>query len=233
MPQNLLLIPGLTCTAALWVPQISGLAQQADITIADHSRHASMQAIAASILADAPPRFALAGLSMGGYIAFEIMRQAPERVTRLALLDTGAKPFDASQTAARQALIDLANRDGMAAVLEKLTPIFIHPDRLGDTTLRATITQMGRDTGATVFARQQAAIMSRPDSRPTLPQIRCPTLVLVGQQDLLTPVAEHELIAAGIPGAKLTIISDCGHLSTLEQPAAVNAALLAWLASPL
>jgi pimeloyl-ACP methyl ester carboxylesterase len=229
MSQPLLLIPGLTCTAALWAPQIAALRAHATITIADHSGHETMAQIAQHILSNAPQRFALAGLSMGGYIAFEIMRQAPDRVTRLALLDTSAKPFNPMQAPGRYALVALAREEGMDAVLRQLLPMFLHPARVHDEALVATVLQMGRDTGPDAFDRQQAALMSRPDSRPTLAAIRCPTLVLVGAQDLLTPVAEHEAIAAGIAGSTLEIISDCGHLSTLERPDAVNRSMAAWL----
>jgi pimeloyl-ACP methyl ester carboxylesterase len=229
MRQPLVLVPGLTCTAALWAPQVTALAAHATPTIADHTGHASMSGIAAQILSKAPPRFALAGLSMGGYIAFEIVRQAPERVTRLALLDTSAKPFDQTQAPGRHALVALARAEGMDVALRKLLPVFLHPDHQKDDALVATVLKMGRDTGPDTFERQQTALMSRPDSRPTLARIRCPTLVLTGAQDLLTPVAEHELMASAIPGATLEIVADCGHLSTLEKPSAVNAALAAWL----
>lgn len=229
MSQHLVLVPGLTCTAALWAAQISALGPLASVSVADHTSDATMAGIARNILAKAPPRFALAGLSMGGYIAFEIMRQAPERVTRLALLDTSANPFDPSQAPAREALIGLARAKGMDAALRRLLPAFLHPSRLEDAALVETVLQMGRDTGPDTFARQQAAIMSRPDSRPTLKTIACPTLVLTGAQDLLTPVADHQAIAAGIAGSTLEIIPDCGHLTTLEKPDAVNAAMLAWL----
>ncbi len=229
MTQSLILVPGLTCTAALWAPQIAALGPHATITVADHSGHDTMAAIARQILSTAPAQFALAGLSMGGYIAFEIMRQAPERVTRLALLDTSAKPFDPSQAPARDALIAHARAEGMEAAVSKLMPVFLHPVHIKDAALVATVLKMGRDTGPDTFALQQAAIMARPDSRPTLAAIRCPTLVLTGAQDLLTPVAEHELIAAGIAGSRLEIIADCGHLSTLEKPDAVNRAMSTWL----
>ena len=230
---HLLLVPGLTCTAALWAPQVAAFSSHATISIGDHTTADTMAGIARVILAAAPPRFALAGLSMGGYIAFEIMRQAPDRVTHLALLDTGAKPFNQAQAPQRQALVELANTVGMEATIAKLLPVFVHPSRLGDEPLVAVVKQMARDTGAATFARQQTAIMSRPDSRPTLADIRCPTLVLTGAQDLLTPVTEHREIAAGIAGARLEIIADCGHLSTLERPAAVNAAMARWLGVPV
>jgi pimeloyl-ACP methyl ester carboxylesterase len=228
MTQDLVLVPGLVCTAALWAPQIDALQAFARVTVADHSGHDTVSGIAASILAAAPPRFALAGLSLGGYIAFEIMRQAPQRVSRLALLDTSAKPFDTAQTPQRLALIELARVNGLGPVTERLLPMFIHPDRVTDTLLVETVRQMADDTGFDTFVRQQKAIMSRVDSRPTLRSIKVPTLVLTGRQDLLTPVSEHEEIAKGIEGSHLVIVERCGHLSTLERPEAVNEALRVW-----
>jgi pimeloyl-ACP methyl ester carboxylesterase len=229
MSQDLVLVPGLVCTAALWGPQVAALQSSARITIADHTRHQTVGEIAASILAAAPPRFALAGLSLGGYIAFEIMRQAPERVTKLALLDTSAKPFDPAQRPQREALIETARAEGLTPVSDRLMPVFIHPDRLNDAALIKTVRTMAINTGFDTFVRQQMAIMSRPDSRPTLAAIKVPTLVLTGRQDLLTPVSEHEDIARGIKDAKLVIIEHCGHLSTLECPGDVSAAMQAWL----
>ncbi len=227
----LVLIPGLACTATLWAPQVAALSKHYDITIGDHTRHDTMGAIAKHILAKAPPQFALAGLSMGGYIAFEIMRQAPERVTRLALLDTKATLDPPERANERRLLVEEGRRNSMHAVMKKLLPAFIHTDRLSDTRLVAVVRKMGTDTGIEVFARQQEAIISRADSRLTLAKIKCPTLVLVGRQDLLTPVSEHEAMALKIPDAHLEVIDNCGHLTTLERPSAVTTALRRWLRS--
>jgi pimeloyl-ACP methyl ester carboxylesterase len=226
---KLVLVPGLLCTAALWAPQIAALSDIADCTVADHTRHDTMEGIARAILAAAPERFALAGLSMGGYVAFEIVRQAPERVERLALLDTGSRADTPERTAARRDLLATAEREGVAHAQELLMPALIYPARLADKALVETILQMAADTGLEAFQRQEAAIIGRPDNRPLLPGIRCPTLVLVGEQDALTPPALAREIAAGIPGARLEVVPDCGHLSTLERPEAVNSALRAWL----
>jgi pimeloyl-ACP methyl ester carboxylesterase len=226
---NLVLVPGLLCTRTLWEPQIAALGDIAAMTVADHTRHDSMEAIARSILATAPERFALAGLSMGGYIAYAILRQAPERVTRLALLDTGCGADTPERKEARLRRNKLARRDGTGAVQDELMPLLIHKDRLADKAFTALVRQMAVDTGTEALIRQHAALMGRPDSRPFLPSIKCPTLVLVGREDALTPVAMAEEIAAGIPGARLEIVPDCGHLSTLERPDAVNRALRTWL----
>jgi pimeloyl-ACP methyl ester carboxylesterase len=226
---KLVLVPGLLCTRALWEPQIAALSSIADCTVADHTRHRTMAGIARSILKTAPDRFALAGLSMGGYVAYEIVRQAPERVERLALLDTGSRADAPQRTAARRELVAKAEREGVRRAQELLMPALIHPSRRSDKPLVETILQMAIDTGLAAFKRQEEAIIGRPDSRPLLPSIRCPTLVIVGREDALTPPDLAREIARGIPGAKLAIIADCGHMSTLEQPEAVNRALRVWL----
>ena len=228
---NLVLVPGLICTRDLYGPQIDALRDHAEIMVADHTRHESMAEIAASILAAAPERFALAGLSMGGYIAFEIMRQAPERVTRLALLDTSARPDTDDNRDRRAKLIALADKGKFKGVSKQLLPLFIHPDRLADEELTATIFKMAADTGKDAFKRQQTAILNRVDSGPNLQTIACQTCMIVGRQDALTPVEVAQEIAAGIPGAELNIIEDCGHLPTLETPDQVNDILKSWLLS--
>jgi pimeloyl-ACP methyl ester carboxylesterase len=226
---NLVLVPGLLCTGALWGPQIAALSDVADCMVADHTRHDSMAGIARSILAAAPERFALAGLSMGGYIAYEMLRQAPERVERLALLDTGYRADTPERTAARRALVATAEREGVHRVQELLLPVLIHKARLGDEALLDVVLRMAIDTGLEAFKRQEEAIIGRPDNGPMLASIRCPTLVLVGREDALTPVEQHREMAAAIPGAQLEIVPDSGHLSTLEQPEAVSRALREWL----
>ena len=227
---HLVLVPGLLCTGALWGPQIDALSDIADITIADHTRHDSMAAIASAILDRAPDRFALAGLSMGGYISYDIVRQAPERVLKLALLDTGARADAPERAASRRELIATAESEGIRRAPEVLMPVLVRKPRMSDKPLIDTIVQMAEDTGLEAFKRQQTAIMTRPDNRPLLPSIKCRTLVLVGREDALTPVELSQEIAAGIPGAQLEIVPECGHMSTLEQPDAVNRALRAWLA---
>jgi pimeloyl-ACP methyl ester carboxylesterase len=188
-----------------------------------------MAAIARRILAAAPPRFALAGLSMGGYIAFEIMRQAPERVAKLALLDTGPRTDTPEQTERRRVLMAMAKEGRYAEIPELAFPLYVHGNRHGDEALKRIVRGMAEDTGLEAYLRQQQAILSRPDSRPGLVAISCPTLVLVGEGDEATPPELAREIAAGIPGSRLVTIPDSGHLSTLEQPAAVTKALVDWL----
>ena len=225
----LVLVPGLLCSARLYAAQVAALWPHGPVMLADHRRDAEMSAIAERILAEAPPRFALAGLSMGGYIAFAMMRLAPERIARLALLDTSARPDLPEQKTAREKFIVMAQAGKLAEVVETLAPRFLHRSRSNDEALRRTIREMATETGVEAFVRQEKAIMSRPDSRPLLAAIKCPTLVLVGEGDELTPPELAKEIAAGISGARLVVVADCGHLSTLDRPEPVNAALAAWL----
>lgn len=231
-PLPTLLLPGLAATARLYAAQIPLLWQFGPVMLADHRRDDSIGAIARRILDQAPPRFALLGLSMGGYIGFELLRQAPGRVLRLALLDTTARPDTPEQTARRRVLIEQARTGRFGEVADLLYPGLVHPDRLGDDSLREQVRCMAEETGAEAFIRQQTAIMNRLDSRPQLAAIGCPTLVLVGDADQLTPPERAQEIAAAIPGARLVVVPASGHLSTLEQPERVNAALLEWLAAP-
>jgi pimeloyl-ACP methyl ester carboxylesterase len=225
----IVLVPGLLCTADLYRAQMPVLEDAGPVTVADHTRDDGMAAIAQRLLAAAPPRFALVGLSMGGYIAFEVMRRAPERVARLALLDTSARPDRPEQTQSRRALIELARAGRLEEVADRLLEVFIHRDRLGDAPLCVKVRAMAHTTGAEAFVRQETAIIARPDSRPDLAAIRCPTLVLVGDADALTPPDCAVEIADGIDGACLVTVAHCGHLSPLERPDAVTDALVTWL----
>jgi pimeloyl-ACP methyl ester carboxylesterase len=225
----LILAPGLLCTDRLFQPQASGLADIASVAVADTTPFDNVGDAAAAILSAAPPRFALGGLSMGGYVAFEVLRRAPERVRGLALIDTSARPDTPEQIARRTDLIALARRGTFKGVTAQLLPMLIHPDRLEDEALTGIIFEMAEAVGQEAFVRQQQAIMARPDSRPDLAGIRCPTLVLVGEDDRLTPPAIAREMADAIPGAILETIPDCGHVASLEQPEAVNAALRRWL----
>lgn len=197
--------------------------------IADHTRDDSMAAIARRILAAAPPRFTLAGLSMGGYICFEIVRQAAQRVAKLALLDTSARPDTPEQTGNRKRLIEMAARGRLSEIADTMFERLVAPARRSDAQLRELNRLMTEEVGAEAFARQERAIMERSDSRPTLAAIRCPTLVLVGDSDQLAPPERAAEISGGIDGARLVTVRDCGHLSTLERPEDVTQALLSWL----
>lgn len=229
VPSELVLVPGLLCNRELWAHQTANLAHIARITVADVTHDDSIAAMAQRLLALAPPKFALAGLSMGGYIAQEVMRQAPDRVTRLALLDTSARPDSEDQRARRRGLIELSTRCQFKGVTPHLLPLLVHPDRLDDALLVARITAMAEDVGQAGFVRQQTAIMGRIDGRPSLRQIQCPTMVIGGADDVITPPEVMGEIAELVPGASYHLLPDCGHLSTMEEPDVVTDLMATWL----
>lgn len=229
-PQPLVLVPGLLCDALLWAPQIEGLADVADAWVPAPTQHASVEDLASAALAACPfERFALAGLSMGGYIAMAMQCQAPQRVTRLALLDTHAGTDVPAASATRRELVARSRAEGLGAVADTLLPRLVWPQAPRHAALRAVVRSMAHNVGLEAFARQQESIIGRPDARAGLKAVACPTLVACGAQDILTPLAAHEEIAGLVPGARLAQFPDCGHLSTLEQPARVNQALRDWL----
>lgn len=227
----ILLVPGLVSSPRIYAPVLPALWQFGPVTVANHIRDDHMALIARRILAEAPPHFALAGHSMGGYIAFEIMRQAPERVAKLALLNTQARPDTPEATARRRSMMARAKGGEYRAVLDELFPGFVHPSRREDADLRQLVYDMGEDVGAEAFVRQQEAIISRPDSRPVLATIKCPTLVLSGDEDNTIPNALSVEMADNIHNAKLVILPNCGHLPQPEQPEATADALVEWLRS--
>lgn len=225
----IVLIPGLASSSRIYAPVLPPLWRFGPVSIANHIRDDSMGAIARRILSEAPPRFALAGHSMGGYVALEIMRQAPERVARLALINTQARPDTPEASDKRHGLIAQVKAGGLRDVLTAMFPLLVHPSRANDAGLRQLILDMGDDVGAEGFINNQTAIIARADSRPTLATIRCPTLVLSGDTDQLIPNALSAEMASGIAGATLMILPDCGHCPQPEQPRATAAALEEWL----
>lgn len=228
--EPLILVPGVLCDADLYRDQVLALTPHADVSITmEQVRHDTLPAIARAILDAAPPRFALCGLSMGGIIAFEIMRQQPERVSRLALLDTNARDILADERKVREGRMRLVANGHVDVMIGLQLSRFIPLTRLGDEALVDRVLKMVRRVGAATYLRQERALLQRVDSRPSLGTIACPTLVLCGREDAATPLAMSQEIAAAIPGAVLEIVEECGHLSTMEQPEAVNAALLRWL----
>lgn len=229
MNRPLLLLPGLLNDHRLWAAQMEALAPLARCVVADLTLDDSLAGMAARVLAHAPERFALAGLSMGGYVAMEILRRAPERVERLALLDTTARADTPEQTQRRKDAVAVAKAGGFDKIMPTMLPVLVHPDHMALERVGGVAKDMARAVGPEAFARQQNAIMHRPDSRPGLPRIGCPTLVLVGEDDAATPPDRAEEMAELIPGARLEVVRHCGHLSTLEQPEAVAAAMGEWL----
>lgn len=231
MKHPLVLLPGLGADAELYGHQIRHLRDIADPVFVDLSPYDSRAAMAQAALDQAPPRFALAGMSMGGWVAQEVVHRAPERVTKLALLNTWARPQDAALCAARQRAIRLIEEGRFEEVLSEHLPNVLHPDRLADEPLTTSILAMQRRVGPEVFLRQMRAMaaLERTDNRPPLCGVACSTLVIHGRQDAIFSLEEHERLAAAIPNAKLAIIEDCGHGSPMERPQAVTALLRYWL----
>ena len=227
---SLLLLPGLLCDEELWREQVRDLAAVADIGVADLTQDDSVAGMAARVLATAPPHFALAGLSMGGYVAFEILRQQPERVSKLALFDTSAAPDSPLRAMQRRAFgLRLLDRGRFAGVTQQLLPPLVHARHV-DGPVGAQVRAMAQRVGAQAYRRQQTAILQRPDSRPLLAAIDVPTLIVVGEDDQLTPPAAAEEMHRGIAGSVLERIPDCGHLPTLETPQLATDLLRRWLA---
>lgn len=224
----LLLLPGLLCDAGLWAPQAEALADVAEVQVADLTQDDRVEAMAARVLAQAPARFALAGLSMGGYVAFEILRQAPARVSRLALLDTTAAPDSPERALQRRRSLAILKRGRFLGVTKQLLPTLVHPRHVHGPVGQA-VQAMAQRVGPEAYRRQQTAILHRPDSRPLLPTLTQPTLVLGGADDTLTPPAVLQALAAPIPQAQWHTLPDCGHLPTLEQPEATTALMRLWL----
>jgi pimeloyl-ACP methyl ester carboxylesterase len=235
MRMDLLLLPGLLCDSRLWRDQEAGLAGAARVVVADLALDDSLEAMARRALAAMPGRFALCGLSMGGYVAMAMMRLAPERVSRLCLMDTSAAPDSRAQAARRRGLIAQLGDAALhfRGVTPRLLPSLLHPDRLGDAALTGEVTAMAERVGREAFIRQQRAILARPDSRPGLSAITVPTLVAVGSADRLTPPAQAREIVGLIAGARLEVLDGCGHLPPLEAPERVTALLRGWLAMPV
>ncbi len=239
MPREpLLLVPGLMCDATVWQPLLPALqAGGRDCRVVDHGDAHGLPQMAHQLLAGAPPRFALAGHSMGARVALEVLRSAPGRVARVALLDTGylaraaGAPGD-EEARKRQALLDVARRDSVRAMAMQWVQGMVHPDRLQDAALLDTIVGMFERKSPDVFERQIRALLQRPDASEVLRAIRVPTLVLCGRQDSWAPVPQHEAMHALIPGAVFEVIEDAGHMAPMERPQAVAGALLRWLETP-
>lgn len=225
----LILLPGLLNDWRLWRAQVDALADIAEPVVPDLGGDDSLEALARRVLDAAPRRFALAGLSMGGYLAFEILRQDPARIERLALLDTSARPDLPEQAERRRTLIGLARSGRFAEIPPALLPAMVAPGHAQDPARGGLFLEMAETVGAEAFARQQTAIMNRPDSRPFLPAVAVPTVVVCGRQDSLTTPEMMGEIAAGIPRAAFVLIEEAGHLSPIEQPHAVSAVLRYWL----
>ena len=223
-----LLIPGLNTTPDVFRQVGPALWPLGPVTVANHLEGEGIAGIAAAILRDAPPRFALLGFSLGGYLAFEILRQAPERVAKLCLLDTTARPDSPEATAKRRDRIGIARNGGFSKTLDGAYDDAVHPDHIGRAELRSLSKAMSLAVGPETFIRHQEAIIAREDSRPMLASIRVPTAVIVGDADKITPPEAAYEMADTIPGATLTVIERAGHMAVIEQPEATTGAIVAW-----
>jgi pimeloyl-ACP methyl ester carboxylesterase len=230
--KTLYLLCGLLCDDVTWEAQANALRARYDVRVLNFPDRDSLASMAAQVLADAPPRFALAGHSMGGRVALEVCRQAPGRVERLALLDTGYEGVAAGEAERRAILVNKAQRHGIDSIaatwgLPMLAPA--HRDHPALT--QAMLAMVGRMSGD-IYAAQTRALLGRPDAREVLEGLRCPTLILCGRQDGWSPPERHEQMAGLVPGSMLRLVDDCGHMSMMEQPQAVLAAIEEWLALP-
>jgi len=221
---------GQLLTAECWAPQVAALSADYDLRFSDHTRDETIAGMASRLLAEAPPRFHLVAHAMGGFTAFEVLRQAPERIISLVLIATLAPNDGPTQTERRLGYIRLVEGGQFDEVVEERIPILLHPARREDAALLNTVRGMAADIGADTFLRQQRAIMSRADSRPSLGAIPVPTLLIRGAQDGITTQAHVDEIVAGVPDIRLETIDDCGHLPTLEKPATTSRILASWLA---
>ncbi len=228
---ELVLLPGLLCDAALWRDQVAALEGEARVWCADLTKGETLEALAEDVLARAGPRFALAAFSLGGYVAQVIARLAPERLDRLALLDTSAKPDTPARAAERAALMRAAAAPGaFRGITDRLLARFVHPARLADADLSERIGAMTRRLGREVFLRQNA--MARSDGTAALARLTGPLLILCGAQDAITPASDHRALADALPGSRLVIVPECGHMAPMEAPDAVTHALRDWLRAP-
>jgi pimeloyl-ACP methyl ester carboxylesterase len=232
MQPTLMLLPGLVCDAAVWAPQVAALPAQC--VVPAWGLRDSLTAMAEQVLAEAPTeRFSMAGHSMGGRVALEVMRLAPQRVERLALLSTGTHPLAAGEAgekekAGRMALLKIAQEQGMRAMAQEWAKGMVHPDRIGGPIFEQVLAMFDRGSAAQ-YAAQINALLHRPDAAPLLPGIQCPTLVLTGRDDAWSGPAQHQAMATAIPVAQLVIVEHSGHMCTMEQPQVVSEALSDWL----
>lgn len=231
MPQRstVVLLPGLLSDEDIWRGPIQRLSKSHDVVCPGFLDHGSIEAMARDVLARAPERFSLAGHSMGGRVALEIAARAPERLERLALLNTGFRPARPGEAEARSRLIRIALEEGMAALASHWLPPMLPASRLRDDALMGRLTAMVERATPRLFQRQIGALLTRPNAHRGLAAISCPTALIVGRQDAWSPPAQHQEMAALIPGAWLSVIEDCGHMSPAEQPEAITDALEAWM----
>ncbi|MFT3906478.1 MAG: alpha/beta hydrolase [Steroidobacteraceae bacterium] len=231
---QLVLAPGLLCDAEVWRAQRAALAEFGDIFIPQYAQLNSLPAMAERLLGSVKGSFAIAGHSMGGRVALEVFRQAPQRVLGLALLDTAYQPLAGGEVgekerAGRLKLLNIAQTQGMHAMASEWVLPMVHPSRHEDRALLDTIVRMMERASPEIYAAQINALLCRPDATKLLPQIACPVLTLCGAEDLWSPAARHREMAQMVQHGEFVVIPDCGHMSPMERPGAVNVALRDWL----
>jgi pimeloyl-ACP methyl ester carboxylesterase len=229
MSQDIVLIPSQLCTDLVWEPQLPVLSAFARPRVFVQRDHDTVGAMAQSVLDASPEGFTLITHGMGGFVAFEMLRRAPQRIGKLVLMSALAPADTPKQTERRMGYIRLVEQGRFDGIIEERIPMLVHPSRTGDAALTAILRRMASDTGPEVFQRQQRAIMARPDSRPMLASIPCPTVLVFGRQDGITSIEHQNEMLNTIPNVRLEILEDCGHMMTLEKPADVNARLSAFL----
>lgn len=225
MSQDIVLIPSQLCTELVFEPQMPVLSQLGRPRVFVQRDHDTVGAMAQSVLDASPERFALVTHGMGGFVAFEMLRRAPQRIGKLVLMSALAPADTPKQTERRMGYIRLVEQGRFDGIIEERIPMLVHPSRTGDAALTAILRRMASDTGPEVFQRQQRAIMARPDSRPMLASIACPTMLVFGRQDGITTIEHQKEMRDAIPDVRLEIIEDCGHMMTLEKAEEVNALL--------
>ncbi len=235
--QPLVLLPGLLCDDEVWASQITALGDVADCVCVDYGELDSLRSMAEKVLRVAPPRFAVAGHSMGGRVALEVYRLAPERVTRIGLFDTAFAPLPAGDAGERErrsryALLEVAQNEGMGAMARQWLPPMLHPENMKNEALFEAIIRMLERKTPLIHAAQIKALLERPDATAVLASIRCPALMLTGGQDAWSPPSIHQTMAQAVPGSRLVVIPNCGHMAPMESPEAVTAAMRDWLAAP-
>jgi pimeloyl-ACP methyl ester carboxylesterase len=226
----LLLLPGTLCSPALFAHQVARLEDVAAPRVVAVHLHDNLRDVARYVLGQVEGAFAVAGLSYGGIVAFELWRQAPERIARMALLNTNPRPASPEMRERQQRFVGMAHLGEFRSITtDFLKDAMLHPDHRKDLALREAVLKMAESIGVDGFVNTVKAQLTRPDSMPDLPRITCPTLVLTGREDTVVPLPVHEAMAAALPNSRLVIVEHCGHLSTLEQPDIVTAALRDWL----